>query len=314
MRPTLLAVGLTTLDIVAKPVEELSRTERATIIDGIACAPAGTAGGTAMIAARLGLEVAIAGAVGADLNGTFVRQGLQATGVDTSLLATDADLPTSATLLTVESSGRRSSYHAIGAGSFAGIDDDIRAAAARTRYLHYGGIGGMATNGGPGAELLRLAQSSGATITCDLVTPREGAREEVASLLPFIDYFMPSAAEAQSLSGFASLSDAAEHFVAQGAKACVIKNGSQGCHIYLDGEHLILPAFSVEALDTTSCGDAFCAGFIAALSHDWAPLDACRVGNMTAALVAQGLGTLGKVASFDRIVENLQTTPTGDRG
>lgn len=312
MRPTLLAVGLTTLDIVVRPVEELSRTERATMIEGIACIPAGTAGGTAMNAARLGLEVAVAGAVGADLNGAFVRQGFQATGVDTSLLATDADRPTSATLLAVESSGRRSSYHAIGAGSFAVINDDIRAAAAEARYLHYGGIGGAATNGGPGVELLRLAQASGATITCDLVTPREGAREEVARLLPFVDYFMPSAAEARSLSDLTDLREAAEHFVAQGAKACIIKNSTDGCHIFIDGEHRALPAYSVDAIDTTSCGDSFCAGFIAALSRDWDPVEACRFGSMTAALVAQGLGTLGKVESFDHVVEAMQTTPIGD--
>ena len=40
------------------------------------------------------------------------------------------------------------------------------------------------------------------------------------------------------------------------------------------------------------------AGFIAALSRGWAPLDACRFATATAALVAQGLGTLGKLQSF----------------
>jgi sugar/nucleoside kinase (ribokinase family) len=55
--------------------------------------------------------------------------------------------------------------------------------------------------------------------------------------------------------------------------------------------------------DTTSCGDAFCAGFIAALDRGWAPLDACRLANMTAGLVAEGYGTLGALLGFDETVE-----------
>ena len=60
-----------------------------------------------------------------------------------------------------------------------------------------------------------------------------------------------------------------------------------------------LPAYAITPVDTTSCGDSYCAGFIAALSRGWAPLDAARFGTATAALVAQGLATLGKVESFE---------------
>ena len=44
MNSGLLTIGLTTLDICAHPIDALTHTERATIIDGIACVPAGTAG------------------------------------------------------------------------------------------------------------------------------------------------------------------------------------------------------------------------------------------------------------------------------
>jgi sugar/nucleoside kinase (ribokinase family) len=63
-------------------------------------------------------------------------------------------------------------------------------------------------------------------------------------------------------------------------------------------------------VDTTSCGDSYCAGFIAALDRGWAPLEAARFATATAALVAQGLATLGRLESFEATAEAMrQMTP-----
>jgi sugar/nucleoside kinase (ribokinase family) len=303
LQPTLLAIGLTTLDIVARPIESLTRTERATLIEGIVCAPAGTAGGAAMVAARLGTQTQILGAVGDDLNGRFVRQGFEAVGVDTSLLATRCGQTTSTTLLTVDGKGVRSSYHAPGAAATAAVDEAALAAAERARFVHYGGVGGQALDGGAGAELLRAAKAAGAVVTCDLISPRRSAPEELRRLLPHVDYFMPSAAEAAFLTGTDDLEAAINQFLAWGAGACVIKDGGRGSLLAMDGARRRLPAYRIEPVDTTSCGDSYCAGFISALSRGWAPLEACRFATATAALVAMGLGTLGRLQGFEETVE-----------
>src|SRR5271156_2728422 len=99
MNSGLLAIGLTTLDIVARPIDALTHTERAILIEGIVCVPAGTAGGAAMVAAKLGVPTRIVGAVGDDLIGGFVRLGFESVGVDTHLLVTRPGERTSATLL-----------------------------------------------------------------------------------------------------------------------------------------------------------------------------------------------------------------------
>jgi sugar/nucleoside kinase (ribokinase family) len=298
MASGLLTIGLTTMDIVARAIDALTHTERAIFIDGIAATPAGTAGGAAMVAARLGLPVKIVGAVGDDLMGAYVRLGFESVGVDASLLAVRKGERTSTTLLTVESDGTRSSYHAPGAGVSAAIDDAVTAAACDSRFVHYAAIGGRTTDGGQGAALLSAAKAAGAIVTCDLIGPRGSALEELKRLLPFVDYFMPSAAEATFLTGLEDVPAAAERFRALGAGACIIKTGAAGSFASIGDERRVIPAHAIEPVDTTTCGDSYCAGFIAALDRDWPPLEACRFATATAALVAQGLASLGKLESF----------------
>lgn len=302
MNTGLLAIGLTTLDVNAYPIDELTHTERAILIQGLACAPAGTAAGAALVAARLGTRVKLVGAVGDDMNGLFVRRGLEEIGVDTSLLAIRSGARTSSTLLAVESGGRRSSFHCPGAGGAPPVGDAVAAAARNSRFVHYAAIGGPTTDGGPGAALLREAKGGGALVTCDLIGPRPAAIDEIARILPYVDYFMPSAAEAFFLSQSDDLRVAAKRFVDLGAKACVIKNGRQGALVLLEGQEHVVPAFAVAPVDTTSCGDSFCGGFIAALDRGWTPLDACRFAAMTAGLVSEGVGTLGALQDFEATV------------
>jgi sugar/nucleoside kinase (ribokinase family) len=65
-----------------------------------------------------------------------------------------------------------------------------------------------------------------------------------------------------------------------------------------------VPAFEIEVVDTTGCGDAFSAGFMRGLSLGRTPADAARLGSACASLVAQDLGSdagdfdLGRADAF----------------
>ncbi|HQR91528.1 MAG TPA: PfkB family carbohydrate kinase, partial [Caulobacter sp.] len=139
----------------------------------------------------------------------------------------------------------------------------------------------------------------GAIVTCDLISPQASALDELKRLAPFIDYFMPSAAEAKALTGQDDLFAAADVFRGLGIGGCLIKNGGQGSVMVLDDIRTTLPAYAITPVDTTSCGDSYCSGFIAALDRGWPPLEAARFATATSALVAQGLATLGKLESFE---------------
>lgn len=293
----LICVGLTTLDIVARPVDELPEDGLA-LVEQATIAPAGTAAGTAYVAGRLGVRAAVASLVGPDAVGRTVRALLETEAVDTRWLGTHASVPTSTTLILVRSSGARGRLHALGASRLMTITPELEAAVRGARIVHYAAVGGAHTDGGPGKALLAIARAAGATVTCDLISPQPSALEELTRILPEVEYFMPNAAEALSLSNSVSLESAARRFIALGARCCIIKDGANGSLFVKDALVKRVPAHAIVPKDTTSCGDSYCAGFIAARLRGVEELDACRFATAVAALVAQGPGTLGVLESY----------------
>ena len=274
----LICVGLTTLDILGCPIDAIPADESGQLIDGIEVVPAGTAGGTAMVAARLGLRVALVSALGDDRIGTFVRGALAAEGVATYLTPSVVGARTSATILPIDSTGRRPTFHAVGASSGMMLLPTHYQALAGARFVHYGAIGAPRMDGGAGAAYLQAAKAAGAFVTCDLIAPRSGAVAEVARLLPFVDVFMPSLAEARFLTGTNDASEAALGLLGMGAASCVVKCGAEGVKLVSRDGVVAVPGFAVDVVDTTSCGDAFCAGFIVGLARGWEIRAAARFG------------------------------------
>jgi sugar/nucleoside kinase (ribokinase family) len=186
---------------------------------------------------------------------------------------------------------------------------DLEEAVRQARFVHYAAVGAPAMDGGPGCALLALARQGGAKITCDLISPRAGAIEELGGLLPHVDYFMPNASEALTLSGAESLEGAARRFLAMGAGACIFKDGAQGSLLAGVSGVERIPAHEISPKDTTSCGDSYCAGFIAARLRGLDERAACRLATAVAALVAQGPATSGKLQSYEQADALMRTHP-----
>lgn len=300
MAEGLLCVGLTTVDILARPVESLPTTEVVELIDAIRLVPAGTAGGMALVARRLGVGTRLCSAVGDDAAGKLARLVYQEHGVDLSLLATVRDMPTSTTLICINQAGRRPRFHLRGASIEVELGEAAFAAARSTKFLHYAGIGAPKLDGGAGATLAAAARKAGAIVTCDLISPRPNALEELRRVLPYVDFFMPNGDEALRLSGRVTLAEAGEFFRDLGALSCIIKDGPRGALLVEREGCARVPAHAIEPLDTTSCGDSYCAGLVAALDRGRPVLEACRFASAVAALVAGGLGTLGLLEGFEQ--------------
>lgn len=289
----LITVGLTTLDVAVKSVTRLPAADEGELVEAITLSPAGTAGGTAAIAARLGLHVSLVSALGNDPQGDTVAAMLSREGVDLAMVPRLDSMPTSTTVLPLAPDGGRPTLHMIGASVAAPIPEAAFAALPRTHAVHFGGVGfpGPQNNG---AAFLEAARQEGAHTTCDLISPGPDTLEHLADLLPHIDLFMPSLAEVRALLGNeVDLASAAKQFQAMGAGSCLFKLGRDGAALYTEDTAISVGAFAIDAIDTTSCGDALCAGYHVGRTRGVKGRDLLRFASATAACVAMGLGTWG---------------------
>lgn len=305
----LLAVGLTTLDILGRPIDSIPEDGAGRLIEQIEIMPAGTAGGTALVAAALGVDTALVSALGEDRIARFLRLTYEDYGVDTAFLATLPGMTTSATILPIDSQGRRPTLHALGASIFMTLSEEAIEAAKSARYIHWGAVGAPNIDAEARKRFLATAKVAGALVICDIIAPGPHTKSELEQILPYVDYFMPSISEALFLTGTETPEDAAKAFQAMGAQNCIFKLGAEGSFLALGEDMQRLPAYAIEPVDTTSCGDSYCAGFIAALDRGWDIVDACRFATATAALVAQGLGTLGRLESFEATEAFMRQAP-----
>lgn len=124
-----------------------------------------------------------------------------------------------------------------------------------------------------------------------MVTPNEVEAEEITGI---------------KITDLASAKSAAAYFREKGVKDVVITLGSRGVFVSSKGKEMIIPAYRVNALDTTGAGDAFNGGLLAALSEGKELWDAVKFANALAALSVQKLGTTPSMPmreEIDRFLE-----------
>lgn len=295
-------IGLTTVDIACRPVSSIPDGGGILFVDEMRMNPAGTAAGALMNAAKLGVKSAADYAVGDNSMGRFVKDTYKSMNIDVSMAQVSETVQTSSTMLPVRPNGDRPALHCRGASDELFVSNDQFDSVCDARILHHGGTGFIkAMEGGQSARLLEHAKSQGLIVTLDLIGPNEQTLDELRTLLPNVDYFMPSMEEAAQISGLEQPADIARFFMDLGASACVFKWGERGSFVKTAEQELHMHAYKIDVSDTTGCGDSYCGGFIAGLIHGYSLEDACRLDTATSALVASGLGS-------DACVIDLQST------
>jgi sugar/nucleoside kinase (ribokinase family) len=285
-----IAMGVHVLDVLVRPVEAIPEGQGGELVEQIRITAAGSAGGAALVLAKLGANVRSAGAIGTDAVGDMLLGLLERDGVDTSLLLRRDDVQTSASVLPIRPTGERPAFHVVGANGSYGPDDAPWDAIADATHVHLGGpefMGGEAA-----AQILSRARDGGAVTSADILAPGDaGLLEWIAPALPQLDYLLPNDEQVLGFTGVSDLVEGCRALVERGAGCVVATRGGDGVLIVdLDTDETV-PAFEVDVVDTTGCGDAFSAGFLRGLALGRDRRGAAELGCAAAALVAQGLGT-----------------------
>jgi len=168
-----------------------------------------------------------------------------------------------------------------------------------------------AIDGAPMADLLRRAKEHGLTTALDTVWDATGKwMQTLGPCLPYADYFLPSLAEAQALTGRTDVQDVAAALRDAGVQTVALKLGEQGCYIQSSDGDLAVPAFQVEAVDGTGSGDAWDAGFLCGLLRGWDIERAARFANAVGALCVQAIGATAGVRSLEETEAFLRANET----
>ncbi len=291
--PRVACVGTYIVDVLGRPVSELPRGQVSRRLEEIRMTPAGTAGGTSVDLARMGADVVAVGAIGHDRIGDFLIGALGAEGVDASLLVRKDGVQTSATILPIHPDGSRPAWHVPGANAHFTLDDVPWDVLGECDVVHLGGLTALpGIDGEPAGRILAHSRASGALTTADFLGVRgDAVSERLAHCLPHVDIFMPNEAEALTVAGDPDVSAAARRLRELGARCVIVKRGPDGCLILDDDGERALPAHQAPVVDTTGCGDAFCAGVIVARCAGWSIDEAARLGCAAGALTMRGLGS-----------------------
>jgi sugar/nucleoside kinase (ribokinase family) len=307
-QPLFITLGAHVLDVHAKYVEAIPEGQGGALIEEIRVSPAGAAGGTAITIAKLGARIATVGALGKDDLGDLLVTMLGRLGVETDGLVRKDGVQTSASVLPIRPNGDRPAIHVIGANATFTRDDVPWDLIEQADTLHLGGPEFMHELA---PEILGFCRQHGVRTSADVLA--DGWPElldMIAPALEQVDWFLPNEDQATKLTGTNDVGAAGQALIERGVGGCAITCGARGSVVVSGDGAERVPAFEIEVVDTTGCGDAFSAGFMRGLSLGRTPVDCARLGSACASLVAQGLGSdAGEfdLEAADRFAADTQT-------
>ena len=295
-------LGVHIVDILARPIASPPLAGGRHMVDEVRITAAGTAAGTSVDLAKLGIETVVLGAIGDDELGELLVQMLDRHGVDTTRLVRKQDDRTSVSILLIGDDGERQVVVRLpGANSHLSLDDVDFDAIAEADLLHVGGVDVLGKfAGAPLREVMAFARSRGVPTSLDVLGPcDERIAERLAPALRDADYFLPNADQLTGMTGCSEPAEAAAALRRLGVGCVVATLGADGSLVSSDRGEAFLPAFDVPVVDTTGCGDAFAAGFIVGVLSGRDEQSAAWLGTAAAAQVVQGLGSDAGIRDLD---------------
>lgn len=304
--PQVVSFGAHIADALGWPFTAVPDGQHLAMLEKIKFTVAGTAAAPSVNLAKMGVDVVTVGRIGDDAIGEFVRTTMAGYGVDTTHLVTDPDRQTSSSLLPIRRDGSRPALHVIGANAGLCEDDVPWDVVAQAQVFHLGGafiLPGI--DGAPMERILRRVKELGLVTTMDfLMSPRPDAAELIGPSLQYVDYLMPNIEEAGWLAGTEDRDAIVKFLHDLGTGCTILTMGGDGVSVAPRGEkETVLPAYAIDVVDTTGCGDAFTSGFISGMLDGLDLATAAERGLACGSLVATGLGSDAGIVDLAQVEE-----------
>jgi len=219
--------------------------------------------GTALVAAaRLGSRCAYVGALGNDDLSQFVIETFGREGIDSTYCTRRDDArPAHSTIVVDGGRGTRTIFSSVDGliGADPRLPDAALIRCAGAVLIDHHGFEGT-------LRAARIARASGVGVVADF---ERNPQRQVTALLPLVDHLIVSQRFARELTGREDPGRAAEQLRHDDAQAVIVTCGAAGCWYLGESEDRArhFPAFEVEAVDTTGCGDVFHGAYASALAR-----------------------------------------------
>jgi ribokinase len=243
----------------------------------------------AVAAARLGAEVAMIGAVGADELGDAAVRELEDEGIDVSGVERRDDAATGVALIVVDAAGENQIAIASGANGRVGAGHVPRLAGEGVLLLGFEV---------PDEAVVAAAEAAGWTTILN-PAPARAIPERALAARPILT---PNATEAAQLTGEEDPEAAARALRERTRAPVLVTLGGEGALLLDDdGTAQRLPAPRVEVVDTTGAGDALNGALAAELAAGRPLADAARFAIAAAARSTTREGARGGMPRRDEV-------------
>jgi sugar/nucleoside kinase (ribokinase family) len=286
----ILVIGELNVDLILNDIEKFPEIGKEVLAHGMTLTLGSSSAIFASNISSLGARTAFLGKIGRDKFGEVVIESLQANHVDVSMIRTDENTGTGATvILNVQEDRANTTYP--GAMDLLTLDDISEEDLIKARHVHFSSYflqPGMWNDLG---NLFRIARKLELTTSFDMQwDPQESWKLDMADVLPHVNVFLPNEKELMFLTGKNNLNEA----IASAKKytgILVIKRGNKGSMVVSGDRVSDLPPFlNKNVVDAIGAGDSFNAGFIYKYLQGKDIAECQRFGNLTGAVSTTAAG------------------------
>lgn len=309
MSKPIIVVGSINLDLVARAVS-IPRPGETLTGDSFRTFFGGKGANQAVAVARLGYPVTMLANVGDDVFGEQLRTGLRQAGVSVDAVSVVPGA-SGVALIVISSAGQNSIVVVPGANGLLSPAQLEK----QSSLLQKAGV--LLAQLEIPLESVEFLAAFAERHAIPLLLDPAPARPLPAALLRRVTWLTPNESEAETLLNKPGLcaSDpcqAAKELLKMGPHNVIVKLGSRGCIVATSkGTIDEIPAFSVEAVDTTAAGDAFSGGFAVGLMRGHSPKDSAIFASAVAAISVTRHGAQPSMPTDNEVVSFLEKTERG---
>lgn len=254
---------------------------------------------------KAGADVTMVTKLGRDTFGNVALDAMKELNMNADRILFSEDTETGAALIMVDEKTSQNEIVVILGACNTITDEEVESLTdviQESEYL----LTQLETNVSSVEKVIDIAYKNGVKVILN-TAPVQPISDEILSKVELIT---PNEVEAEILTGICIDSEenadkAADWFFEKGVKNVLITLGGRGVYIATKEKRGIIPAYRVEAVDTTGAGDAFNGGLVAALAEGKDLWEAAVFANALAAVAVQRLGTTPAMPTREEIEDFL---------